>query len=120
MRHDQSSGRAALGTLLSWSVRYRLPVIFAGDRALATVFQIHVREPDPAKRYKMIVKGPWAPLEGYPHGGPKLRISYSPDGIHWENKGQIERVSANLDRNAGQCDKANPDCYRHIVVEQVQ
>ncbi|HOX27260.1 MAG TPA: hypothetical protein PLL30_16195 [Candidatus Krumholzibacteria bacterium] len=30
--HSQMSPRAAISTLLSWSVRYRIPVFFAGDR----------------------------------------------------------------------------------------
>ncbi|MBU8913306.1 MAG: ERCC4 domain-containing protein [Spirochaetales bacterium] len=31
--HSKMNPRSALGTLLAWSVRYRVPVIFAGDRA---------------------------------------------------------------------------------------
>jgi ERCC4-type nuclease len=32
---SQLHARAAIGTLLSWCVRYRLPVLFAGDRSHA-------------------------------------------------------------------------------------
>ncbi|MAG37608.1 MAG: hypothetical protein CL878_15345 [Dehalococcoidia bacterium] len=39
-------------------------------------------EDDPAKRYKMIVKGP--PREG------TIRAAYSADGIHWEEGAQID------------------------------
>ena len=42
-----------------------------------------LRETAPARRYKMTIKGPWAELEGHPHSGPRVRIAYSPDGIHW-------------------------------------
>ena len=31
-RHSKMSPKSAMGTLLAWSVRYRVPVFFAGDR----------------------------------------------------------------------------------------
>lgn len=36
------SGRAAVGSLLAWSVDYRLPVFFAGDRRLAAALVLKV------------------------------------------------------------------------------
>jgi ERCC4-type nuclease len=33
--HSKMSPASAVGTLLAWSVRYRVPVFFAGDRAHA-------------------------------------------------------------------------------------
>jgi ERCC4-type nuclease len=32
-RHSKMDPRAAINTLISWSVRYRVPVLFAGDRS---------------------------------------------------------------------------------------
>lgn len=78
-----------------------------------------VREPDAAKRYKMIVKGPWAPLEGYPHGGPKLRICYSPDGIHWTEGPYLSDSLPDLILNdvvALLCDDQDPDPQRRIKI----
>ena len=40
--HSQLHPAAAIGTLLSWSVRYRLPVLFAGDREHAQAATHHL------------------------------------------------------------------------------
>ncbi|MBZ0172619.1 MAG: ERCC4 domain-containing protein [Phycisphaerales bacterium] len=40
--YSQLHPNAAIGTLLSWSVRYRLPVLFAGDREHAQAATHHL------------------------------------------------------------------------------
>ena len=59
-------------------------------------------EPDPAKRYKMILRGPRPRTDNAvappPTPGRGMRVAYSPDGIHW-NEGPSLQMPQWRDRS---------------------